>query len=232
MEDRSVLKEDREDGWFRRLPPQTRVLFIGLAVLGSCHIATGPPFYYSAPIRTRVIDEHTGSPNGGVVAVALWVADRGWASAEPLYADEAVTDANGEFVIPAMWPRLRRPLTLLCMNDPEIWLYKPGYHISRLNNTPRHPHGYTGPCRFYAFKRHSYWNGKTIPLQPATTVKEQAHALERILSIASAADLEPRAHPNLWRAAITGYRSLPREFRYTGFGNPEDDWNAAFGTEP
>lgn len=206
---------DAKQGWFRRLPPQTRVLFVVLALMGGCHIATGPPFYYSEPIRGRVIDEYTGKPNPGVVVVPIWVADGGWASAEPLYADEAVTDTNGEFVIPAMWPQLRTPMSLLCRNDPEIWLYKPGYQVSRLNNSPRHPYGYAGPCRFYAFKRYSYWDGKTIPLQPASTIEEQAEALKTMLSLSMRGAgrglwLHPRRFPHVWSAMVQSDSNLPR----------------------
>ena len=216
MEDRSVLNANGEDGWFRRLPVQTRLLLVLMGVMGSCHIVTGPPFYYSEPIRGRVIDEHTGMPNPGVVVVPIWVADGGWASAEPLYADEAVTDAEGEFVIPAMWPRLRRPMSLLCRNDPEIWLYKPGYHLSRLNNSPRHPYGYAGPCRFYALKRYSYWDGRTIPLRPASSVEDQAGALKTTLSLSMRGTgrtiwLHPRSFPHIWAAMVRGDSKVPPE---------------------
>lgn len=220
MEDLAAVNGQRK-GWWRRLPVWTRVVIIFVLLVGGCHVATGPAFYYSDPIRGKVIDEHTGQPLAGVVVVPIWQYDDGWMGVEPMYAMEVVTNGAGEYLIPGMGPRLRRPLTFLCRNDPEIWFYKPGYSLGRGNNSPMYSHGYKHPCRHYSYKRASYWDGKTLPLPPHASAEAEQVSFKLVNAMSNTNHLEPAAFPYLWRAMVDAYERLPADLRDTGYGDPQ-----------
>jgi hypothetical protein len=193
------------------------------------HRSCGPFCYESDPIRARVINEETGQPVGGAVVVAIWMLDSSWYTDRPLHASEAVTDGNGNFVIPAM--RERRPwLMFLDFRDPEISIYKPGYRLEGVDNrdlyirpfvqagdhvrTTTLPDGriMAAPATYSsASKRPSYWNGKTIPMKPLAPNDQQSRvqAFEHMLSDADFYSLSPHDFPNLWRTFVTEQSSLP-----------------------
>ena len=220
-----------------------RKAFITLGVItltvGGCHRLFGPFYYYADPIRARVIDEPTGKPLEGAVVVAEWITD-GWGLEDVLYKAEAETDSKGEFFIPAMPITLRPPMKELRWRDPWILVYKPGYFIANRHNkdayiTPITPVGvevvtttlpdgrvvtpgdYSG-----AAKRFCYWNGKIIPLEPVKTMKDEAEALNYMLSDVAHRDLDPKGFARLWNAMIAGYRRLPAGDIRSSVGDPSE----------
>lgn len=118
------------------------VILLVLALLtvlptGSSVAAFPPPFYSAPELRGTVVDAATGKPLQGVVVVAQWCL-AGPAGREPrLHVADAVTDANGDFVIPGWGPRLRPPLTELREKSPELVLFKHGYVPVELANAPK-----------------------------------------------------------------------------------------------
>ena len=120
---------------------KTKVIAIALLLLsvfvGGAQAATmlDVPFLYSAvETRARIIDEQTGQPVEGAVVVAQWILRGYWASEYTLHIAEAVTDQNGEFVIPAWGPKPRWPDTALKHFSPQLLIFKHGYKPLWLHN--------------------------------------------------------------------------------------------------
>jgi hypothetical protein len=115
----------------------------GLLALALCTVADTspadafpPPFYSAREIRATVVNEETGDPLPDVVVVALWELRQ--VSARPrLHITEAVTDAQGNFHIPAWGPKLRPPLAELAYRSPLLLLFKSGFTPLRLHNESR-----------------------------------------------------------------------------------------------
>lgn len=182
------------------------LLYVALIVVGIpglilflLHWWMGPIFYSGEAIHARVIDETTGKPIAGAVVVAEWQEQLfGGSHVGALHWAEAVTDARGEFTIPAWGPKLRMPTTKFTYSDPEITVYKPGYHLGGGDNSPAyvdiitrpgesrkesklpdgriiHPGG--GGYSPRLSRRFSYWNGRDIALRPTTDPKEDKGAV-------------------------------------------------------
>jgi hypothetical protein len=211
-----------------------------LAVALCCHRLEGPFFYSTEPIHGRVIDEETAKPLPDVVVVAIWLT--GGFEQRVLRVMETKTAANGEYSFPPTHWMFRRPLTWLTYEDPELGFYKPGYAGKTLTNHdsyifPISPAGTYADGTTLAdgrivsnrgysrsSTRFSYWNGKTIPLQPAHTADEEYKALNNAESIAGLTRLKPTRLPLLWTALAAGYRNLPADLaEKTGFGDPQHD---------
>jgi hypothetical protein len=128
-------------------------ILLGLLLLTWCAAAgaqTGQPLeqYLSGPrgpYRGRVLDAETGKPLAGVVVVAVWRRDRIMplhSRSEHYAAREALTNADGEFVIDAEDVERSAPNR---MRHPFFTIFFPGY------GRPRTPAG-TPPTltrRFY-----------------------------------------------------------------------------------
>lgn len=203
-----------------------------LLLFGGCHLLVGPPFYYSEPIRGRVIDEVTGEPAQGAIVIAVWTVS-GFSS-KVLYAAEGVVGSNGEYEIRGMPPRLR-PIGnwfSSLANDPKLHVYKFGYRYEIFLNNIDHPdaHEYPGP-KWWWVKRTCYWNGKTLPLQPAKTLEERLDAYQWVYSRVSfhfRNKTSPKRLPHVWERLAVDYHRLPKDpLRQAGIGDPRgriDRW--------
>ncbi len=130
---------------------------VGLILVG--HAAAQPPAYSAAEIRGRVVDADTREPLAGVHVVAQWILITGMVhpqSITRLHILETLTDATGEYQLPAWGPKPRPFLAELDSADPRLTFFRPGYRmLDRSNQVPHHE-----PLRT------SRWHGKTIELEP------------------------------------------------------------------
>ena len=128
----------------------------GLILLG--HAGAQPPAYSAAEIRGRVVDAETQEPLAGVHVVAQWILITGMVhpqSITRLHILETVTDAKGEYHLPAWGPKPRPFLSELDTADPRLTFFRPGYRLGGgSNQVPHHE-----PLRT------SRWHGKTIELE-------------------------------------------------------------------
>ncbi|KAF0145682.1 MAG: hypothetical protein FD156_657 [Nitrospirae bacterium] len=155
-----------------------------------------PDEYSFTEIKGTVIDAETKKPIEGVVVVALWKIN--WlgrpgvyyegGTAKVIHAEEAVTDKNGKYTIPA-WGPIKRPKEWAFNGaDPSIEFFKPGYSGERLSNyfwlsswvSRGIKENYT-----YSKIRKSYWDGKVIDLEPfiigkKIPIKDRYYTKERI----------------------------------------------------
>lgn len=149
-----------------------RTLFLLLGFLTVQPACSGSPLYYSAEaIEARVIDAVTKKPLEGVVVTANWQLIEGTIGGSrpigQLKVMEAVTDKNGRFTFPA-WGPVEVSKGHLVSEDPQLLLFKSGYHYQRLSNK------YTSDreLRLRPIRR-SDWTGKTIELQSFKGSKEK-----------------------------------------------------------
>lgn len=121
----------------------TAGLLLGLLLLtwsGAAVAQTGQPLEryvngHRGPYRGRVLDAETGKPLTGVVVVAVWRRDRIMplhSRSEHYAAREALTNADGEFVIDADDVERNAPKRTL---RPFFTIFLPGY------GRPRTPAG-------------------------------------------------------------------------------------------
>lgn len=190
------------------------LLLVALIVVGIpglilflLHWWTGPIFYSAEAIHARVIDETTGQPIAGAAVVAEWQEQLfGGSHVGALHWAETVTDARGEFTIPAWGPKFRMPTTKFTYSDPEISVYKPGYRLGGGDNRPAYVDIITRPGESHResklpdgriihpggggysprlSRRFSYWNGKDIALQPTDAPEEELRAVENMWIVIS-----------------------------------------------
>jgi hypothetical protein len=111
---------------------------VGLILVG--HADAQPPAYSAAEIRGRVVDAETREPLAGVHVVAQWILVTGMVhpqSITRLHILETVTDAKGEYHLPAWGPKPRPFLSELDMADPRLTFFRPGYRmLDRSNQAP------------------------------------------------------------------------------------------------
>ena len=117
----------------KRLALIALLLIVGLVVAENILVGA-PPFYSAKETRARIVDEHTGQPIEGAVVVAQWVLEVISGRGPTMYIAEAVTDKNGEFVIPGWGPRPRGPITELREKSPQLLIFKHGYWPLDLHN--------------------------------------------------------------------------------------------------
>lgn len=191
-------------------------LAVVLLLLFGLHTCVGGwPVNYGAPVRGRVIDERTGRPVTGAVVVGQWYTTAFMGAQHRMHASEAVTDGKGEFFLPGMPLKIRRPFDHYETYDPLLAVYKPGYAvIINADNVGLKRMGYQ-PYSM-AMRRISYWDGKDLPLVPAEDIKGEAESLARIYDIAKwPYVLHPRRYPHLWSAILQGARRIPKgQFGY------------------
>jgi hypothetical protein len=105
--------------------------------------------YHKPEFRGRMIDAETKQPIEGVVVVALYrshpiISGPGGGSSSIIHVREALTDSNGEFIIPA-YTTVIQPNSYEDRTD--FIIYKPGYgsypHRSQQNRI--YPFDYCGP---------------------------------------------------------------------------------------
>lgn len=175
-----------------------------------------PALYRSEAIRGRVVDFETGAPVERAVVLARWMRldtftrhPRG-----AFHYAEALTDANGEFTIPAWGPRPLDYDYMLDARDPELWVLARGYLLGYYDNgnsieprafasdTVLEFIGKTSPGTSRPVTAGSVWNGRELRIgrgNPETLARSRR-----------AADLlqreEPvKIHPKLWTEALRLY---------------------------
>lgn len=190
------------------------VVLVALTLLWWLGYGFGSPVHYSDDIQGKVIDEDTGQPLAGVVVSAVWwLRTIGQGDAYIAYKAQAITNERGEYVLGGMPPRLRPPLTWFRNQDPIIRLYKPGYRTEDLDNTELSEFGWQGPFDKRSAKRRCFWDGKTVPLQPARTVDDEARAFRSAENFAADHKMWPPQFGLLWSVLVKGYDRLPPDVR-------------------
>lgn len=122
----------------------TAGILLGLLMLtwsGAAVAQTGQPLErylngHRGPYRGRVLDAETGKPLAGVVVVAVWRRDRIMpfhSRSEHYAAREALTNADGEFVIDAEDVERNAPKRTL---RPFFTIFLPGYGRGRSEPGP------------------------------------------------------------------------------------------------
>lgn len=112
----------------------SRLVLVGGLALGAC-AATG--LYSAGPFRGRVVDAETKKPLEGAAVLAVWYkrvyGGPGGPKSQFYEAHEVLTDANGEFTIPALdW------VGTMFVEGPELRIFKPGYgFFPRQHVSPR-----------------------------------------------------------------------------------------------
>jgi hypothetical protein len=220
------MKERHKPRWkwrdLRRLyhpKPYDKITLIVLAVFVLALYGFSSPVNWSMPIRATVIDEETGKPiPGAAVAGIWWVASMAGPHAVVMFRATSGTDGRGKFHLSGMPPRVRPPLTWFQINDPDLFVYAPGYRTVRLTNLPLAP-SYAGPFDTRSPWRRSYWNGRVIALARANTSQERKEALSSMMSYVEEGDMKPNEFPRLWESLAAGWDRLPPEVRDETF-NP------------
>jgi len=203
---------DDGSGFDRRSAVLACVIALTIAFIPvfAIHLLIGGwPVNYGAPVRGRVIDEHTGRPIAGAVVVGEWYTHAFFGAHHRMHASEAVTDVHGAFVLPGMPLKIRRLWDEYQTYDPVLAVYKPGYGVVfNATNIALERPGNRPYSR--AMKRVSYWDGKVLMLQPADGIKSEAESLARIYSIANRSDeMHPRDFPRVWTAIVQGAARIP-----------------------
>lgn len=115
-----------------------------------------PAAYSGAKIAGRIVDKETGEPIEGAVVVASWQVYRIEQTRLKLstvpktnklfYIAEALTDAQGRYVIPA-WEPIERTgeWRISPYFDPVLAIFKPGYDPEYRNNVAWQKGSETGP---------------------------------------------------------------------------------------
>jgi hypothetical protein len=91
--------------------------------------STGHIYYSDGPWKGTVIDAETKEPLEGVVVVAIWEKKYGGPAGPYTYfldAVEAMTDKDGQFVIPKYWKWNWVPF-VSWIEGPTFEIFKPGY---------------------------------------------------------------------------------------------------------
>jgi hypothetical protein len=157
-----------------------------------------PPFYSGSAIRGLVVDAETHQALEGVYVVTQTILQTGLfhgEHVERLHVDETVTNARGEYFLPAWGPKARPIFSELDFGDPLLTYFKPGYKPESWAN-PLSP-----PNRDAL--RTSRWDGKTIVLSRFRgSPEEWARALRRLQErLAWGDEIGPLRRPNdYWRA--------------------------------
>jgi len=128
--------------------------------------------YRAEPLAANVVDAESGERLEGVIVVAHWEVENPYgATVAQVMVMETTTDKQGKFAFPAWGPK-RADISLapasvapstgrLEYQAPALLLFKRDYMPQTLANPTSGFPLDKGPLR------HSYWNGKTITLNPA-----------------------------------------------------------------
>jgi hypothetical protein len=94
----------------------------------------------AGPWKGQIVDRETGQPIPGAIVVAIWmVRSRGEVHPHDEFysAFEAVSDAEGKFVIPEQTAVPTKPLTAIA--GPEIVIFKAGFGGWAFQGGPHYP---------------------------------------------------------------------------------------------
>lgn len=198
-----------------------RLFFIAAALLLGGHLTCGPLVYYSPTITATVIDEETTKPIAGAVVLASWrLYQFDGATNSYLYAGEAITGQDGKFVIPSWGPRLRPPIMWLHYDwEPELTIYCPGYAAPNFRNADVEPRAFDAGITTTIKRRMnagSLWNGRSMPVEPASTIQQQVAAydyfLDRIVWTSNRDDA-PLQFGHSVRILREAYAMLPKDLK-------------------
>ena len=161
--------------------------------------------YSAEPIEAWVVDAETKEPIERVVVVAHWELKGGLEGGNvmgQMMVMESVTDKNGRFYFPAWGPKWHLGWGSLGDSDPELILFKSGYKLVAVSNSP-----YRGPTKSSrakptGSKRISLWSGQTIKMESfGGGLKEYAEhlsAMDTYLSFSySGEDCEWKQMPHM-----------------------------------
>lgn len=187
-------------------------IVLGLELLLTGCSAARPLTYRAAAIQGRIVDAETGQPVEGAAVVAVWEIDviKGnpfvalVERSERLHILEAVTDATGAYTIPAWGPTLLSPRAQVSRYEPQLYIFKRGYHTKRLNN---HELG-----RAHAVPE-SIWDGKVIELErPQGPLRDQLGSIRRAyMRLSPEIESEPsKDWRNYPRATLEAYAEARR----------------------
>ncbi|HEY5648458.1 MAG TPA: carboxypeptidase-like regulatory domain-containing protein, partial [Nitrospiria bacterium] len=118
-----------------------------------------PDEYVIEDVKAKVVDSETGEPIEGAVVVGQWYTVR---PREYLKITEAVTDKNGEFVIPGWGPFKKPRKGCLFADDPLLKIFKSGYFAWVENNQIQFYDNFNLPSDR---TRKFLFTGKTIKLK-------------------------------------------------------------------
>ena len=132
------------------------ILCLSYLFVGACSRNT----YSGESIDATVVDDSTGEPLQDVAVVAYWELHGGSITGDSLpcgaaNVEEAVTDKDGKFHIPA-WGPLKGNCEMID-GYPFVYVFKPSYEYLGLSNR-------TTTARPVSVSR-SDWNGQTIRLK-------------------------------------------------------------------
>jgi hypothetical protein len=159
------------------------VLAVALVVAGC---ANWPWTYSGRAGSATVVDAATGQPLPGVVVVASWnlIDIRDGTFAGVLFTVEAVTDTQGEFILPSWGPRQitmgnsGRVPRALDYSEPHFHLFKSGFRYRVVAGPNRALERLRGLHWIGDPMRDSWWDKLTIRLERSTdTPREYANML-------------------------------------------------------
>jgi hypothetical protein len=168
------------------------VIFVFLFVFNSSR----PQSYVSNPINGIVINAKTKQPLEGVVVFAIWTEYGGYHShvIDEFEVGEAVTNENGEFLIPKWGVKKSKNWSaMLPIDEPYVYAYKYGF-------LPTHIRNESDPEKFQFYHRSEInWHGsRMIEL---TSVEDVAIDDKEMLS--KLRDITPYLHGSCrWRKLV------------------------------
>ncbi len=183
-------------------------------------VAAAPAFYSGAAIRGRVVDAESQQPLEGVHVVTQTVLSTGFLHGqhvERFHVAETVTNARGEYELPAWGPKPRPFLSELDYGDPRLTYFKPGYRAEFRGNPASVPNDNS--------VRASQWDGATIPLTQFRGAPEEwareLRTLQRNLAWGVLVGDVVRRRNDYWKAMPTmvwtieaARRELPEPMRF------------------
>jgi len=154
---------------------------MALLAFAPCLLATE---YSALPFSARVIDQETGQPIEGAVALALWQLDyyTGHGGAGFLNATEAVTGTDGIFHMsgwgPLAVPRSETGAPIVMQTgEPGLYVFKAGYRIYAGNGLQ--DHSYFGNPLWTGDPVRAVWaDSKTISLTRAPDDEKYARIFD------------------------------------------------------
>ena len=115
--------------------------------------------YSSKEIRGQAVDADTNRPIEGAVVVVTWLLSPTMWGHESydkrLHIAEVVTEASGQYIVPAWGPKVLPPFSELDDTNPRLAIYKNSYKPKWLHNESHQ----TGPVL------DADWNGQVIKLE-------------------------------------------------------------------
>src|SRR5713226_1070072 len=115
-----------------------RVLLSLLAMLLPARGWAQSLMYSSKEIRGQAVDADTNQPIEGAVVVVTWLLSPTMWGHESydkrLHIAEVVTDASGQYIVPAWGPKVLPPFSELDDTNPRLAIYKNSYKAKWLHN--------------------------------------------------------------------------------------------------